>query len=85
MFTSGGEMAWKLMDLQNFAVYFDHELLGSLEGQGLIVSGVRVLFALCGRIGYLYGTVSGVGVFYVGKKRFQPHCEWNSGALGLYI
>lgn len=38
MFISGGEMAWKLMDLQNFAVYFDHELLGGLEGQGLIVS-----------------------------------------------
>ena len=31
-------MAWKLMDLQNFALYFDHELLGDLEGQSLTVS-----------------------------------------------
>ena len=49
MFTSGGEMAWKLMDLQNFAVYFDLELLGSLEGQGLIVSlCVGMLGSSCG-------------------------------------
>lgn len=31
-------MAWKLMDLQNFSVYFDHELLGDLEGLKLTVS-----------------------------------------------
>ena len=37
-FTVGEDMAWKLVDLQNFAVYFDHELLGSQEGQALVVS-----------------------------------------------
>ena len=52
MFTSGEEMAWKLMDLQNFAVYFDHELLGSLEGQSLIVSGIGEPYA---GLGYLCG------------------------------
>lgn len=30
-------MAWKLMDLKNFAVYLDHESLGNLEGQSLVV------------------------------------------------
>ena len=49
MFTSGEEMAWKLMDLQNFAVYFDHELLGDLEGHGLIVSGFWYLSSLEGQ------------------------------------
>ncbi len=31
-------MAWKLIDLQNFSMYFDHELLGDLEGPKLVVS-----------------------------------------------
>jgi hypothetical protein len=34
-------MAWKLMDLQNFAVYFDDELLGCLEGQKFVVRTSR--------------------------------------------
>lgn len=38
MFASGEDMSWKLIDLQNFAVYFDHELLGNLEGQDFVVS-----------------------------------------------
>ena len=36
-------MAWKLMDLQNFAVYFDDELLGNLEGAKLVVSVCKLL------------------------------------------
>ncbi len=43
-------MAWKLMDLQNFAVYFDHELLGSLEGQSLIVSEAGMLYVGTGTL-----------------------------------
>ena len=35
---SGEDKIWKLMDLHNFVVYFDHELLGDLEGQDLVVS-----------------------------------------------
>ena len=30
-------MVRKLMDLQNFSVYFDHQLLGDLEGVKLMV------------------------------------------------
>lgn len=34
---SGGEKAQKLVDLSNFSIYFDSELLGDLEGQALVV------------------------------------------------
>ena len=36
-FVSGGEKAQKLVDLSNFSIYFDTELLGDLEGQALVV------------------------------------------------
>ena len=36
-FVSGEEKARKLFDLQNFAAYFDTEVLGELEGQELMV------------------------------------------------
>ena len=36
-FVSGGEKARKLVDLSNFSIYFDTELLGGLEGQPLVV------------------------------------------------
>ena len=36
-FVSGEEKAWKLFDFQNFAAYFDTEVLGELEGQELMV------------------------------------------------
>ena len=36
-FVSGGERARKLVDLNNFSIYFDTELLGDLEGQALVV------------------------------------------------
>ena len=35
---SGGDKAQKLVDLSNFSIYFDTELLGDLEGQALVVS-----------------------------------------------
>ena len=37
-FTADGEKAWKLVDLQNLLVYFDHELLGDLDGRNILVS-----------------------------------------------
>ena len=37
-FVTGEEKARKLFDLQNFAAYFDTEVLGELEGQELVVS-----------------------------------------------
>ena len=36
-FVTGEEKARKLFDLQNFAAYFDTEVLGELEGQELVV------------------------------------------------
>ena len=39
-FVSGGDKAQKLVDLSNFSIYFDTELLGDLEGQALVVSTV---------------------------------------------
>ena len=36
-FVTGEEKARKLFDLQNFATYFDTEVLGELEGQELVV------------------------------------------------
>ena len=36
-FVSGGDKAQKLVDLSNFSIYFDTELLGDLEGQALVV------------------------------------------------
>lgn len=36
-FVSGGEKAQKLVDLSNFSIYYDTELLGDLEGQALVV------------------------------------------------
>ena len=37
-FVIGEEKTRKLFDLQNFAAYFDTEVLGELEGQELVVS-----------------------------------------------
>ena len=37
-FVVGEEKTRKLFDLQNFAAYFDTEVLGELEGQELVVS-----------------------------------------------
>lgn len=34
---AAGEKARKLMDLHNFAVYWDTQLLGDLEGASLVV------------------------------------------------
>ena len=38
---SGGEKARKLVDLSNFSIYFDSELLGDLEGQALVVRKIN--------------------------------------------
>lgn len=38
---SAAEKARKLMDLTNFAVYWDTQLLGELEGTDLVVCGLR--------------------------------------------
>ena len=45
-FVSGGEKAQKLVDLSNFSIYFDSELLGDLEGQALVVRNVTLATTL---------------------------------------
>lgn len=52
------------MDLQNFAMYFDNELLGSLEGQALVVSW---LLSCC--VKGLHTEVATIHQFGTGKTK----------------
>lgn len=46
MFDTDKEKARKLFDLKDFAVYWDQEVMGDLEGQDLVVKCLHV-YMLC--------------------------------------